>query len=373
MRIGFDAKRLFNNFTGLGNYSRFVVDAVANQFPEHEYLLYTPRLRDHPETNSYTKNKFVIREPESVFAKKFSAVWRSYALGNVAAQDGVSIFHGLSNELPVTKPASLKTVVTVHDLIFKRFPEYYNALDVQIYTWKLKKACASADVVIAISKQTAADLQTFMHVPESKIKVIYQGCHPNFNTIVSEEKKQEVRSKYNLPQIYILYVGTLEQRKNALTLLKAIKQSKNSPPVVLVGKATDYTRQLYDYIKTNQLEQKVSIHHQVAFGDLPAIYQMAHVFVYPSLFEGFGIPIVEAIVSGVPVITSTGSCFDEAGGDGVRYVNPLQTDELISQIELVSSDTELRNKMISTSKEYITQFEPTVIAKNIMQVYQSLH
>jgi len=372
MRIGFDAKRLFNNFTGLGNYSRFVVDALANRFPENEYVLYTPRLRDHSETQIYRQGKFEIEKPESFLAKKFSSVWRSYSLGNVAVRDGVNLFHGLSNELPVTKPSSLKTAVTVHDLIFKRFPEYYNALDVQIYSWKLKRACASADVVIAISKQTANDLQEFMQVPASKIKVVYQGCHPNFKSVVAEQVKQEVRSKYTLPQNYVLYVGTLEQRKNALTLIKAMARLTDSPPLVLIGKPTDYAKELESCIKANKLENRVFVQHKVAFTDLPAIYQMASVFVYPSFFEGFGIPIVEAIVSGVPVITSTGSCFVEAGGPETRYVNPHNVEELAAQIELVCGDDELRKKMISVSKEYIKQFEPPVIADNLMQIYQSL-
>lgn len=372
MKIGFDAKRLFNNFTGLGNYSRFVVDALANRFPENEYILYTPRLHNHAETRIYQQGKFQIRKPESGLAKQFPSVWRTYAVGNVAHRDGVTIFHGLSNELPVTKPASLKTVVTVHDLIFKRYPEYYKAIDVQIYSWKLKRACASADVVIAISKQTAEDLQEYMQVPDSKIRVVYQGCHSNFKTSVSEIEREKIRIKYNLPQKFILYVGTLEQRKNAITLVKAMAQLKESLPLVLIGKATDYTKELHAYINANKLERRILFQHQVAFTDLPAIYQLAHIFVYPSLFEGFGIPIVEAITSGVPVITSTGSCFEEAGGPATSYVDPLNVAELAKQIEIVSSDAELRSNMISTSKEFIKKFEPPIIAADLMRVYESI-
>ncbi|MBX2916418.1 MAG: glycosyltransferase family 4 protein [Cyclobacteriaceae bacterium] len=372
MKIGFDAKRLFNNFTGLGNYSRFVVSALANRFPEHEYWLYTPRLRDHPETRVYQNPKFVIRKPEAILAKRFSFVWRSYALGNVAAKDGVTIFHGLSNELPITKPRSLKTVVTVHDLIFKRFPEYYKAVDAQIYTWKLKNACASADVVIAISQQTASDLQEFLDVPASKIKVVYQGCHPNFKILATNEQKLYVQKKYNLPQQFLLCVGTLERRKNALTLVKALAGLKDSLPLVLVGKATEYTKEIRNFVETNNLQHRVFMHHDVSFADLPTVYQLAQVFIYPSLFEGFGIPIIEAIVSGVPVITSTGSCFAEAGGSGVIYVNPTSEDALAAQIELLSSSTDMRSRMISISQEYVRQFEPAVIAQNMMQVYQAI-
>ncbi|MBX2896298.1 MAG: glycosyltransferase family 4 protein [Cyclobacteriaceae bacterium] len=372
MKIGFDAKRLFHNFTGLGNYSRFVVDALVNGYPEHDYLLYTPRLRDHPETRVYQHPKFVIRKPESVLAKRFSSVWRSYALGNVAAKDGVTIFHGLSNELPITKPGSLKTVVTVHDLIFKRFPAYYKAIDVQIYTWKLKKACASADVVIAVSQQTASDLQEFLNVPASKIKVVYQGCHPNFKLIASEQQRQRVKAKYKLPNEFLLCVGTIERRKNVLTLLKAVAGLNNSPPLVIVGKATEYIKEVNDFIAANNLKHRVFIYHDVAFADLPIVYQLAQVFIYPSLFEGFGIPIVEAIVSGVPVITSTGSCFVEAGGEATVYVDPNNEEALAAQIQRLCSDSDLRANMILTSREYVRQFEPSVIAQNLIQIYQAL-
>ncbi len=373
MRIGFDAKRLFNNFTGLGNYSRFVADALAAHYPQHEYLLYTPRIKKHPETSTYQQSgRFIIRQPESGWARRVPALWRSYALGNIAATDGVQIFHGLSNELPVTKPDRLKTVLTVHDLIFKRFPDYYNPIDVRIYGWKLKHACQSADLVIAVSQQTAADLREFMHVPDDKLRVIYQGCHPVFKQVVSEEEKRRVKYAYQLPDNYVLFVGTLEKRKNAVQLVKAASLLKTKAPVVLVGRATPYMKKLDQAIKQLGVEDRVRVLHHVSFGDLPAVYQQASVFVYPSVFEGFGIPIVEAIVSGVPVITSHGSCFSEAGGPATRYVNPTRADELATQIDELFESDELRKSIVERSRTYVKHFEPSVIAERLMQQYTQL-
>lgn len=372
MRIGFDAKRLFNNFTGLGNYSRFVVDALAQQFPDEEYLLYTPKLRQHPETKHYLSDShFSVRTPQGI-SKTFSSYWRSVSLAHVALSDGVNLFHGLSNELPLQKPAKLKTVVTVHDLIFKRFPQYYNPIDVQIYSWKLKKACASADIVVAVSQQTANDLREFVGVPDRKLRVVYQGCHPNFKAAFSAEQKEAVKKKYDLPREFVLYVGTLEQRKNAELIIRASAQLGKNVPIVMVGKKTSYQTKLDELVSAHRVASQIKFLHSVSFADLPAIYQSATVFVYPSLFEGFGIPIVEAITSNVPVITSHGSCFDEAGGPATKYINPTQPEGLAGVLNTLLSNESLRAEMVRKSSEYIQRFEPAVIAQHMMSVYREI-
>ena len=281
MRIGFDAKRFFNNFTGLGNYSRFVISALAESYPENEYNLYAPKVRTHPEVNSILQHPSIkTKQPSPLTSSlKLGSVWRSYSLGRVAAQDGVQVFHGLSNELPLTKPKQLRTVLTVHDLIFKRFPEFYKPIDVQIYNWKMNRSCQSADKIIAVSKQTASDLIEFFHVDPSKIEVIYQGCHPNFIQAVTQTQLNEVRSRYNLPSEFVLNVGTIESRKNVLLLLQALKSLKSDLPVIVVGKATPYLKTVTDYVAANGLEKRVSFIHTAAFSDLPAIYRLAKVFV----------------------------------------------------------------------------------------------
>lgn len=361
MRIGFDAKRIFNNFTGLGNYSRFVIDGLTEYYPDNEYFLYTPKVKQHPEVQKYLSLN--LRQPEKI---KVGSLWRTFSIVDDIQKDNLDVYHGLSNELPVRKPAGVKTVLTVHDLIFMRFPEYYGLIDVNIYRWKLKKACESADVIVAVSQQTANDVKEFLHVDDSRLRVIYQGCHPSFYKKFSTD---DVRKKYSLPSEYLLYVGTLEKRKNAGLILKALSRLKNNIPLVLVGKPTKYIADLDAIIRKHNLHDRVKFINNAAFADLPAIYQGASLFVYPSVFEGFGIPIVEAIASGVPVITSNGSCFSEAGGPDCIYVNPSNPEELADAMTMVLDNPGLRTTMVDGSRTYIERFAPSVIASELMKAY----
>jgi glycosyltransferase involved in cell wall biosynthesis len=372
VKVGFDAKRLFNNFTGLGNYSRFVVKALCESYPANEYFLYSPKVRQNPETDFLQQAKTIeIKTPHGIDSK-LSSVWRTYSLGNVAGKDGVQIFHGLSNELPLIKPKGLKTVVTIHDVIFKRYPQFYNPIDRLIYDWKFKKACDQADQIIAVSNQTAEDVIEFLGADQKKVNVIYQGCHPIFEQKVSQQQIEAVQKKYRLPGKFILNVGTIESRKNALVLLEALQLMKEKMNVVIVGRSTPYQGILNDYIEKNQLSKWVTFIHNAAFQDLPLIYRAANLFVYPSLFEGFGIPIVEAISCGVPVITSKGSCFSEAGGPDCWYVDSNNASELQTAIEEVLSNGEQVIQRKERSTQYIQRFQPKVIAGELMTLYSKL-
>lgn len=367
MKIGFDAKRAFNNFTGLGNYSRFVIDGLATYFPDNEYLLYTPKVKASPEVAKYLdSNRFTIRQPEGSVP---GAWWRTFSIADDMRKDKLDVFHGLSNELPLRKHPGLKTVFTVHDLIFLRFPEYYGMIDVSIYSWKLKKACENADSIIAVSHQTATDLKDFLNADPNKIHVVHQGCHPSFYRMFSAEAIEAIRKKYELPKEFILYVGTLEKRKNAGLIIKALARVNHKLPVVLVGKPTKYIAELEGIIKKYDMRERVKFIYNAEFADLPGFYQAASVFVYPSVFEGFGIPIVEAIASGVPVITSNGSCFSEAGGPDCIYVNPSNPEELADSITMVLDNADLRATMVDASRKYIEKFSPRTIAGELMKVY----
>jgi glycosyltransferase involved in cell wall biosynthesis len=371
MKIGFDAKRLFNNFTGLGNYSRFTVSSLARYFPDNEYLLYTPKVKYHQDSDPFLNMPGVqLKAPPAIVRSLgLSSWWRSVSLSKVASKDQVDLFHGLSNELPLVDVPNLKKVVTVHDLIFRRFPEFYNPVDVRIYSWKLKRACALADKIVAISQQTADDLTEFMKIPSDRIQVVYQGCLPGFKTRHSGESLAEIKNKYHLPDSFILNVGTIEPRKNTRLIVEALTHLKNDIPVVLVGRATAYMAEMKMLITKHRLDGRVIFIHNARFEDLPKIYQLASVFVYPSLFEGFGIPIIEAIASGVPVITSRGSCFSEAGGPDSVYVDPTNAEALAASMDQVLENQELRNRMVSRSTGYITRFEPEQVAADLMGLY----
>jgi glycosyltransferase involved in cell wall biosynthesis len=371
MNIGFDAKRLFNNFTGLGNYSRFVLDTLLEADTSDEYSLYTPKIKDRPETKRYLQDPHlkIITPPSWMKPSPLAAVWRSTLPIHSKEFSSLNIYHGLSHELPIGIPANIKSIVTIHDLIFLRYPQFYSRFDVMMHHQKVKHACRVADRIIAVSEQTAKDVIHFLKADPAKIKVIYQGCHRQFRNKHTPEEIAIVRKKYDLPDRYVLMVGSIESRKNAITLLEAFAMlpKETRPGLVLVGKGTSYLDKVKSTIAALNIEKEVSLIHNAAFSDLPAIYQGATVFAYPSLFEGFGIPIIEAIESGIPVLTSKGSCFAEAGGPQAWFADPGQPEEWASHlIEILGSDNHLR---IASQHEHVLKFRPEQNRENVLNSY----
>ena len=307
MKIGYDAKRAFLNNTGLGNYSRWLIKAMASYHPDNNYYLYTPHAKANSRLNFLKDNSNIhIVTPRS---NLFTSLWRSNGIVTDLKRDGIQLFHGLSHELPLgIKQSGVKAVVTVHDLIFMRFPQQFGRINHWIYTAKIKYACRVADKIIAVSQKTKDDIIELLGISPEKIEVVYQGCNPAFGIEQTNEKKIAVKQKYNLPNQFILSVGTIEERKNLLLTVKALLSVNDSTPLVVVGKATPYTKKVKAFIAAHNLGNRVLFLHDVDFHDLPAIYQQATVFVYVSRYEGFGIPLLEAINCVTPVIAATGSC-----------------------------------------------------------------
>lgn len=369
--IGFDAKRALFNYSGLGNYSRNLLSALLKYYPGNSYSLFTPSLKNRiilPD-----EEKFNIVYPRNLLFRNAPSVWRSRFIVNDINLQGVDIFHGLSQELPSgIEKTGKKSVVTVHDLIFIRFPEYYKWFDAAIYVRKLKHACRSADHIVAISRQTKNDLIEFLGTEEERISVIYQGCNPWFRDFNPDIHGHDIRKKYGLPDRYLLYVSTIEERKNLLGILKAIVQCKIDIPLVVIGKKSkQYFQIIQQYIDSNNLKN-IIFPGGIANTELPGIYKNAECLLYPSFFEGFGIPVLEALVSGTPVITSRGGCFAEAGGPGSIYIDPGKPDEIGNAINEVLNDSELRSRMISAGYEFAGNFDDRIIARNYMDLYSRL-
>lgn len=376
MKFGFDAKRFFNNFTGLGNYSRFVIDALSEHAPKNEYFLYTPKAKDHPEYRAILQrsNLHVVTPPAGYRFFAMRSLWRTWGISKEPSVKALDLFHGLSQELPISLPTKVRKVVTVHDLIFIRYPELYNPMDVRIYKAKVKAACNHADRILATSNQTKQDVVEFLKVDPAKVEVTYQGCHPNFKKEISSSHIQSIKTKYQLPAEYILNVGTIEARKNVSLLVQALALLPKDlrTHIVIIGRSTEYKKEIIETAHRAGVIEWLIFLHGVSFEDLPAIYQGSRLFVYPSIFEGFGIPIVEALESSIPVISTTGSCLSEAGGPGSVYVNPHDPRELADQIQKILSHEEIRKQMIDLGKQHVKMFAPKVIAEKLMSVYQSV-
>lgn len=364
MKIAFDGKRFFNNSSGLGNYSRDLVRILAIYFPENEYVLLYKEQSD--------KGKEIVALPNVTLVETSKGNFsRQLKMGKDAQQISADIFHGLSGELPLKwndKP--IKKIVTIHDLIFLRFPKYYSFFDRKIHFWKFKKATEQADLIIAISEQTKRDIIQFLKVPEEKIRVIYQGCHHVFKENQTDEFLKLTREKYNLRERFILNVGTIEERKNLLNIVKAIRGTEI--PLVVIGKKTKYYNKVKKYLVKNKLENQVQFLENVSMEELAAIYKLADIFVYPSIFEGFGIPVIESLFSGTPVITSNISCLPEAGGDSSLYINPQNVEDITAKILFLWNNEAERNRRAEKGFEFVQKFNDQNIATNLMNAYQSI-
>ena len=376
--IAFDGKRAANNRTGLGNYSRHIISLLAKYFPDNRYIVFLPKANKNPQFDEILKQNPRIETvlPKSGFWKKFSSLWRVFGIKKDIAKIQDVIFHGLSNELPLSiSKTGARSVVTIHDLIFLKFPKYYKFFDRKIYTYKFRKACENADRIIAVSECTKRDIVEQFKISPDKIDVIYQGCDKVFKSEIPEDKLLNVKRKYNLPDRFLLNVGSIEERKNAALIVKALPLLKEKLPLVIVGKRTKYTDEVESVAQKLGVANLVRIISNVPFEDLAPIYHLSEVFIYPSRYEGFGIPIIEAINCGLPVIAATGSCLEEAGGPDCQYVDPDDADGLASAIERVLDTPEnqdFRSNAISKSLEYVKRFSEDIQAQQLMECYKQI-
>jgi len=378
MIIGFDAKRIVRNGTGLGSYSRTLVNNLIVQCPEDtELRLYAPDKGIDALRNQIKPGVTWCYPP--LFSPLFSLLsplmkpyWRSHGIVNDLKRDGVEVFHGLSGELPIgLRKAGIKGVVTIHDLIFLRHPEWYNPVDVMFYKWKFHKTLKEATKIIAISECTKRDIIHYGKVEPERIELIYQSFSPQFkqnsspqNNTASEENSSLFTLNSSLKR-YILSVGTVEERKNLGLAVKALDYLPDNVHLVAVGRQTDYAKSLPKH-------PRLHLMGQLPIEELTALYDGAEAFVYPSRYEGFGIPIIEAISRGLPVVACTGSCLEEAGGPDSIYVDPDDAQAMANAIKSVLKGAPDREQRIERSKEYIKRFEGNDVAAQVMQLYQNL-
>jgi glycosyltransferase involved in cell wall biosynthesis len=368
MTIGFDAKRAFHNFSGLGNYSRLLIQSLSELYKDNKYFLYTPKYKPHP-LHDFEKNDICkIITPKIIHSLLPSTFWRTYFMANDINEKNVDIFHGLSGELPVPK-LKMPKVVTMHDVIFLRYPEYYTTFDRKMYEKKFRHACKIADKIITVSKQTADDCIQFFGADARKLEIAYQSCDPMFFMPV---EMNNITEKHNLPDKFILNIGTIETRKNLLNLVKAMRFIDEDVSLVAIGRRTSYAVQIEEYLKDNHLSHRVKLMHNVPFCDFPAIYAAASVFVYPSVFEGFGIPVLEALAVGTPVATSNLSSMPEVGGDAALYFDPYNIEDIATQINLLLHDTETVSSLILNTAIQLEKFSIKNIAKNVNKIYETV-
>ena len=379
LKVGFDAKRIVRNGTGLGSYGRTLVNDLIRKGEDIDIHLYAPdegrddlrhQIIEGAHFHYPQGQRSKVKGRRSIFNSSilpfFNSYWRSYGIAKDLRRDGIQIYHGLSGELPIgLRKAGIKSVVTIHDLIFMRHPEYYHWIDTKIYAWKFRKTIQEADRIIAISERTKQDIIELGHISDERIRVIYQSCSPRFSEAVDAARVATVRQRYLLPDRFILNVGTIERRKNLRLAADALPLLPPDLHLVAVGRQTPYAKELPQSDRLHLLSG-------VPDDDLAVIYHLAEAFVYPSRYEGFGIPIIEAIAAGLPVVACSGSCLEEAGGPACLYVDPDNVEGMAEALQAVLKGSAGRDERIRLSQEYIQRFRGLDVAAQVLELYKEL-
>ncbi len=269
-----------------------------------------------------------------------------------------------------------KTVVTFHDLSFEKYPEFYSAgKNYWHFSMSPEKQAKKADRIIAVSQSTKDDLVELYKINPNKIKVIYSGVNEVSSIKYQVSRESEVRKKYNLPKNYVLYLGTLEPRKNIIGLIKAFELLKKSYKLqatsyklVIAGAKGWLYEDIFKAANSSSVKDDIIFTGFVDDEDKPALYNCAELFVYPSFYEGFGFPPLEAMKYGVPVITSNFSSLPEAVGDAAIIVNPYNLDELAEAIQMVLTDDNLKNILIKKGFEQVKKFSWQKCAEETLEV-----
>jgi len=383
MIIGFDAKRAFQNKTGLGNYSRTLLYSLNEYFEQHQYILFTPKQTLLFNTNEMPSAKVIT--PAWQPAKLLSSVWRSKWITHDLKKAGLHVYHGLSNEIPAgMRKTGIPSVVTIHDLIFEHYPQQYDKGEVLVYRKKFRYACKQADAIIATSLHTKKDIIDIYNIRPDKIHVCYQSCNQAYAQKLSSAQLSQIQKQYNLPETYFLYVGSIIERKNLLLICQALKllKSKLPIPLVVVGEGKAYKEKVKQWLTQHDLLNEViflsdtdTAKHSRDYQNgshFPAIYQNALALIYPSIYEGFGIPVLEALTSGIPVIAARSSSLPEVGGDAVLYFTPNDVAGLCDCMLQIALDDETRQQCIQNAARHVLNFTQQKCAESVMKVYQAL-
>ena len=273
---------------------------------------------------------------------------------------------------PLTRARS---VLTIHDLAHEHFPEAFHPIEAARMKALVRWSAKRTTHILTVSEFSAADIAKRFNISRERVTVAYQSASPEFHPRDKSNSKEHIARTYGIDVPFILYVGRIQARKNLSRLVEAyhqVRQQGITSKLVIVGKKDWQSEQLLEKIKQLGLEDSVIFPGYVPFDDLPIFYNAAELFVFPSIFEGFGLPVIESMASGVPTITSFGSSLQEVAGDGALLVDPLDTRSIAEALGKTLTDTQLREHLIAQGLKRSAQFERGMLAKKTLEIYRSL-
>jgi glycosyltransferase involved in cell wall biosynthesis len=284
----------------------------------------------------------------------------------------LDLFHGPDFVLPPLHPRT-RAIVTVHDLSFLRYPDCFEPALLAYLNAAVPRAATRADWVLADSESTRRDAVELLGVLEEQTGVLYPGVESRFCPIEDQSTLDTVRAKYGLPPAFVLSVGTVQPRKNYVRLVEALsKLDVEDVDLAIVGGKGWLYQELFDRIEELGLQARVHLTGYVEDADLPAIYNLAQVVAQPSLYEGFGIPIVEAMSCGIPVVAADNSSLPEAAGDAGLLVDAMDSDALANALSRALTDSRLRQTMTKRGLAQARRFTWQKAAETLHATYQQI-
>lgn len=374
MKIGIDARKLSSNKSGIGYYAYNLIRSALEQDCNNEYILYSDKTIGVSFNNSNCKIKILpMRMQSAKYDKLMSPYWQNFILTREMKKDGVDLFFSPNFFKPLLfrKPS----IVTVHDLTFFTVPEAFSGLQRLYNKIFLRMSLSKRVKVLTVSECSKKDIQHYYHVKEQNIFITYCAVDDKRFKPISEldsDKNMEVKQKYCLPERFILFVGTIEPRKNVSAILESLKKIKDNKNlaykfVICGSRGMDFEKVKHT-VKDLGLDNDVHFSGYVEDEDLPYIYANAELFVYPSIYEGFGIPPLEAMASEVPTITSDLSSLPEVVGEAACLVDPRNVQQLADSIEQMMNNYEVRESFIHAGKIRVKRFSWDESAATFLKV-----
>ncbi len=372
LKIGLDFINLYNLNTGLGRYAQQLIDGLTALDQENEYTLFlNAKISSWIGVDNPRFHFQIIRTP----SRKYASWNQIYFPFHRKKLQHLDLLHSPVTPLPLLLPKGLKTIATLHDLSWKFFPENFRPEGVIWWKFVWPKSLKRSTHIVVDSESTKQDILKFYRLPDKKITIIYP--YVSFPALEpSLGKLTAVKSKYNLPERYILYVGALRKNKNLNSLLEAFqilkKEKKIFQKLVLVGPKEFGNKEILSKIRELNLRNEVIFTGLVSNEDLPLIYKRADVFVFPSLYEGFGYPPLEAMACNVPVVVSKTSSLPEIVADAGLYFDPLDRREIADKIYQVLSFSNLAKKLKALGQKRVKQFSMEKMIQKYLEVYKNV-
>ena len=381
MHVGINAQLLSfsQNYRngGISRYIRYLLTELARQPGQHEYTVFVngqevvERLAaQHPQI-TYVAVPWPESRPVSRVA------WEQFTLPSLLRQRRVEVFHSPANVLPELLPRNCAGVVTLHDLAFLRFPNVLARSKRMYHRTFTMRSLRHATLIIADSDSTKRDAIELLHIPAGRITTIHLCIDARFSSVINEEEVEAFRQKQGLAAGFILYLGTLEPRKNITTILEAYAQLRKMHAIqeklVLAGGKGWFYDSIFEKVKTLGLESEIVFPGFVADAEQVLWYHAASAFIYPSLYEGFGLPVAEALACGIPVVTSNVSSLPEAGADIALTVDPYDVDAMAEAIYKALIDLAYRQRCRTLAPSVAQQFSAQSMVAKIIGVYEQAY